>query len=77
MRGHVQPAGGKLLAEMYGLRAAYMRSVFAEPGQLAVSIEGFGVWLNVPSTAAPDYKVVAVRPWGGHTVIDMEVWGRG
>jgi hypothetical protein len=69
IRGNVMPAGGRLLAEMYGERLAYMRVMYVEQ-EPPVTLETAGVCLYTLGT--PDYKVVAVRPWGGHYVIDME-----
>jgi len=69
--GHVQPAGGRVTAEMYGERAAYMLTMYVE-GRPAVT-ESAGAWVDVPPEIPnPDYRVVAIRPWSGHTVIDLE-----
>lgn len=68
IQGTVQPAGGKMMSEMYGERLAYMRVMYAEPGTAAP--EGAGVCLD--NETEPDYRVVAVRPWSGVTVVDLE-----
>lgn len=69
IRGNVQPAGGRVMAEMYGERLAYMRAMYVEQ-EPPMALESAGACLyRVPD---PDYKVVAVRPWSGHYVIDME-----
>lgn len=74
--GNVQPAGGRVMAEMYGDRLRYMATAYVE-GAPPIK-ERSGAWIGIPADAPePNYKVVAVRPWSGHTVIDMEVWGRG
>ncbi|MDF2663887.1 MAG: hypothetical protein K0Q94_6678 [Paenibacillus sp.] len=65
--GHVQPAGGRLMAEIYGERLAYMQAMYVE-GKPAIS-EGAGACLYTPD---PDYRIVAIRPWSAHTVIDLE-----
>lgn len=71
LRGNVQPAGGRVMAEMYGERLAYMMTMYVEQAE---GLESFGVWLNVAADRPePDYKVIAVRPWQGHKIIDMEV----
>lgn len=66
--GHIQPAGGKLMAEMYGQRLAYMRVMYVEPGTQVP--EGAGVCLD--TVDEPDYRVVAVRPWSGVAIVDLE-----
>lgn len=69
--GNVQPAGGKVMAEMYGERLAYMLIMYVE-GSPSIE-ESSGAWVNIDtSETEPDYKVVAVRPWGAHIVIDLE-----
>ena len=69
--GNVQPAGGRVVAEMYGERAAYMLTMYVE-GKPAVT-ESAGAWVDIPADSLePDYRVVAVRPWGAHTVVDLE-----
>lgn len=69
LRGNVQPAGGRVLAEMYGERLAYMRVMYVEQ-EPPERLESWGACLDTLDN--PDYKVVAVRPWSGHFVIDME-----
>lgn len=69
IRGNVLPAGGRVLAEMYGERLAYIRVMYVEQ-EPPVPLESAGGCLYTLDN--PDYKVVAVRPWGGHYVIDME-----
>lgn len=61
LRVSIQPAGGKLMAEMYGERLAYMLTMRHE-GPEAIT-EGDGLCIDVGPAAAPDYKVVAVQPW--------------
>lgn len=68
---NVQPAGGKVMAEQYGERLAYMLVMYVEgcPGIK----ESAGAWIYVAADEPePDYKVVAVRPWRRHTVIELE-----
>ncbi|WFR64200.1 hypothetical protein P9222_08505 [Paenibacillus amylolyticus] len=69
LRGNVQPAGGRVMAEMYGERLAYMRVMYVEQ-KPPKRLESGGACLN--TLDLPDYKVVAVRPWSGHYVIDLE-----
>ena len=67
IRGSVQPAGGRVMAEIYGERLAYMLTMYVE-AQVSIPESTFAC----VHTADPDYKVVAVRPWNGHKVIDLE-----
>lgn len=70
IRANVQPAGGKLLVEMYGERLAYMLTAYVEVG--TVIQEADRACIYVAPDAPPDYKVVAVRRWNTHYVIDLE-----
>lgn len=67
---NVQPAGGKLLVEMYGERLAYMKVAYLEKTNGA--IEGDRVYINAATNQEPDYKIIAIRPWGSHYVMDLE-----
>lgn len=71
VRGTIQPAVGRVMAELYGERLAYMWVMYTD--QPALGLEAAGVCLFA---ADPDYKAVAIRPWNGHTVIDMEAINR-
>lgn len=64
---HIQPAGGRTLAEMYGERLAYMLACYTSKN---VTVDE-GCAVCVFTTGKPDYKVVAVRGWE-HKVIDLE-----
>jgi hypothetical protein len=61
IQANIHPAGGKLMAEMYGQRLAYMKTMRYE-GDASIE-EGDGLCVDVPATEKPDYKVVAVHPW--------------
>lgn len=70
VRGNVQPAGGRVMAEQYGERLGYMLTMYAESSDGVQ--ESAGAWVYVPADAEePDYQVVAIRPWD-HNVIDLE-----
>lgn len=69
IRGNVQPAGGRVMAEMYGERLAYMRVMYVEKAP-PEALESHGACLYTDEE--PDYKVIAVRPWGPHYIIDLE-----
>lgn len=74
----VWPAGGKIQAEIYGQRLAYIKNcridgdymVLASPdgyiryrmGDFVIT-EGDGVCVNVPKDTLPDYKIVAIKPY--------------
>ena len=64
----VWPAGGKLQAEMYGERLAYMLNVNA---YLSTDIdEKDGVAVN--AVDKPDYKVISVQKYTKHKVLVLE-----
>ncbi|WP_307402067.1 hypothetical protein [Paenibacillus anaericanus] len=67
IRCNVQPAGGRVMSEMYGERLAYMLTAYMEPGEVIPEASFVCVY-----TSEPDYKVVAIRPWSAHRVIDLE-----
>ncbi|MEG0451279.1 MAG: hypothetical protein RR595_15595 [Lysinibacillus sp.] len=70
LQANVQPAGGKMMVEMYGAKLKYMLVAYAE------TIEGLsendGLCNYVAADKDPDYKVVAIRQWNTHFVIDLE-----
>lgn len=69
-KANIQPAGGKIMAEVYGERLAYMLTAYYdEPLDIK---EKDGVCVYVAANHKPDYKVVAIRPWNNHKVIDLE-----
>ncbi|MCM1564921.1 MAG: hypothetical protein NC238_02995 [Dehalobacter sp.] len=61
IQASIQPAGGKLMAEMYGERLAYMKTMRYE-GNVTIH-EGDGICIAVLETEDPDYKVVGLQPW--------------
>lgn len=68
IRAKVQPAGGKMLSEIYGLRLAYMLTMYVENGTELSENEGICVYTD----NKPDYKIIAIRPWSTHIVADLE-----
>ena len=70
IKAKTQPAGGKMLSEMYGLRLAYMLTMYCENSTELSENEGICVY--VESDGDPDYKIVAIRPWNNHIVADLE-----
>ena len=70
IKTQILPAGGRLMAEMYGERLAYMLTAYMLPNE-NIS-ESDGVCIYVDSATDPDYKVVAIRDWESHKVVDLE-----
>ena len=70
INANIQPAGGKLMVEMYGERVAYMLTAFVE--NKTDLKETDGVCVYVSSDNDPDYKVIAAPPWSSHSVISLE-----
>ncbi len=69
-KANIQPASGKVMAEIYGERLAYMLTMYYD-GSLDLK-EKDGICVYVSSDKKPDYKIVAIRPWNNHKVIDLE-----
>lgn len=68
--GNIQPAGGKIAVEMYGEKLKYMLTMYCENN---VNIkETDGICVNVEATDNPDYKVIAIKQYNTHKVIDLE-----
>lgn len=66
----VQPAGGKMLSEIYGLRLSYMLTMYCQSGTDLK--ENDGICVYVDKYKEPDYKIVAIRTWNTHIVADLE-----
>ncbi|NWL87556.1 hypothetical protein DMN77_08055 [Paenibacillus sp. 79R4] len=79
IKGNLQPAGGKVMAEQYGERLGYIMVMYCEftPESLKILEEynsqkkGFGACVYAPHDSEPDYKIVAIRGWR-HVVIELE-----
>lgn len=77
IKANVQPAGGKLMSEMYGERLAYMLVGYVENTTDVLRLtedfntekEVFGMCIYSQDA---DYRIVAIRPWDAHKVIDLE-----
>lgn len=77
IKANILPAGGKSMAELYGERLAYMLTAYAENTRDVMKLtedmnskgESFGVCIYA---SEPDYRIVAIRPWASHKVIDLE-----
>ncbi|MEK4628106.1 hypothetical protein MKZ17_07855 [Solibacillus sp. FSL R7-0682] len=70
LQAHVQPAGGRMMVEMYGANLKYMLVAYVE--SIAGLSENDGLCIYVAADKDPDYKVVAIRRWYAHYVIDLE-----
>lgn len=70
IRANIQPAGGKVMSEMYGERLAYMVTAYVETDTPIQEL--YRMCVYVASDTNPDYKVVAIRRWNTHHVIDLE-----
>lgn len=70
IHANIQPAGGKVMSVMYGERLAYMLTAYVETNTIIQEL--YGVCVYVASDAKPDYKVVAIRRWNTHYVVDLE-----
>lgn len=70
IQANIQPAGGRMMSEMYGERLAYMMVAYVESVNDIQESDGFCIYTNIDKD--PDYKVVAIRRWNTHHVIDLE-----
>ena len=59
-----------MLSEIYGLRLAYMLTMYCQSD--AGLSENDGICVYVGKDKEPDYKIVAIRPWNTHIVADLE-----
>jgi len=70
MKANIQPAGGRMMTELYGLRLTYMLTMIVP---IHVNIRELdGVCVFVLPDSLPDYKVIAVRTWSQHKALDLE-----
>lgn len=67
IHANVQPAGGRAMAEVYGLRLAYMLTMIVPIDTPIQESDGVCIW-----DSSPDYKVVAIKTWSQHKVVDLE-----
>lgn len=70
IRANIQPAGGKIMSEMYGERLAYMLTLYTEKSTNLKETNGLCVYVS--SDQDPDYRVIAIRRWSSHTVAVLE-----
>lgn len=80
VKAKIHPAGGKMLSEIYGVRLANMQTMLMEDAELTRELDmefnsqkqQYGVCVYRNKDQEPDYKIVAIRPWDGHIVADLE-----
>lgn len=70
IRANIQPAGGKMMMVVYGERLAYMLTAYVNVSTRIA--ESDGVCVYVSPYDDPDYKVVAIRRFNTHYVVDLE-----
>lgn len=74
IKAKIHPAGGKMLSEIYGLRLAYMLSLYCENDMRLKENDGICVYVDESNN--PDYKIVAIRRYNTHIVADLEKVGK-
>lgn len=80
IKAKVQPAGGKMLSEIYGVRLSNMQTMLMEDTEIARELDKqfnsqkqqYGACIYSCVDQEPDYKIVSIRPWNGHIVADLE-----
>lgn len=85
IKGEQWPASGKVQAQMYGERLAYIRNVkivgkyqqIVTDGKIGyqfadgtIVYELDGICIDVPGTEDPDYKIISIKP---HKPLFLEV----
>ncbi|MDT8715441.1 hypothetical protein IAI10_02060 [Clostridium sp. 19966] len=69
IRATIQPAGGKIEAEIYGEKLKYMLTMRYD-GNVELK-ENDGICVYVSPDSMPDYRIVAIKLWAVK-VIDLE-----
>lgn len=67
---YIYPAGGKVQAEIYGNRLNYILNMLY--GGNVPLHENDGVCVNVAQGEAPDYKVISIKQYSRHKLIELE-----
>lgn len=68
MQAIIWPANGRVQAEMYGKRLAYMMNMLCVLGVDIKESDGIAVF----SDDKPDYKVISIKRWSEHLQIELE-----
>lgn len=70
IRATIWPAGGRVQAEMYGEKLAYMKNMAYE-GKEEMR-EGDGICVFAGPEEQPDYKIVSIKPEYSPKMIELE-----
>lgn len=66
----ISPAGGKVQAELYGVRLAYMLNMVCTED---IDIkENDGICVYVDAQSLPDYKVISIKRYSNHILCELE-----
>lgn len=64
----IWPANGRVQAEVYGTRLAYMMNMLCHLDVAINEHDGIAVF----SKDKPDYKVISIKRWSEHLEIELE-----
>lgn len=67
IKAEIWPASGKVQAEMYGLRLAYIMNMITDLRNEVNEIDGICVYSDVP-----DYKIISKKKYTNHIVYELE-----
>lgn len=70
IKAYIYPASGKVQAEIYGDRLNYILNMLYD-GTVALQ-EKDGICVNVEATEEPDYRVISIKSYSGHKLIELE-----
>lgn len=70
IRAEIWPASGKLQAEIYGTRLNYILNMLCDRNNSIK--EGDGLCYRVSETEKPDYKVISIKEYSNHLLIELE-----
>jgi hypothetical protein len=69
LKANIKPAGGKVMSEIYGEKLKYMKTMITDDITFSIKeLDG----VCVKSKDKPDYKVVAIKDYTDHRIIDLE-----
>lgn len=70
IRATIWPAGGRVQAEMYGERLAYMKNMAYEGGE--EMREGDGICVFTGPEELPDYKIISIKSEYSPKMMELE-----
>lgn len=70
IQANIYPASGKVQAEMYGERLAYILNMLYD-GAESIK-ENDGICVYVASTDKPDYRVISIKQYTNHKLMELE-----